>query len=152
MLRLAGNETENTTTIIYRDKPVYYNFTEEEVSTIDDRLVSLEGKGDRTYNLYKQESDKVKQDIESIKGDSQEIRDYVNENLEKMRILAEKNTNATDLMAKQLAEKEKEEKRAKRIKTIWNWIKWIIVTLAAIGLGIAFFIIKIKKDKIRDVG
>jgi len=152
MLKIAGNETENTTTIIYRDKPVHYNFTEEEVSTMDDRLVSLEGKGDRTYNLYKQESDKVKEDIESIKGDSQETRDYVSENLEKMKLLAEQSKNATDLMAKKLKEQQDREIRSRRIKSIWSWIKWIGGILAAIGLGISFFVIKLKKDKIRDIG
>ena len=151
MLRLAGNETQNTTTIIYRDKPVYYNFTQEEVSNMDDRLISLEGKGDRTYNLYKQESDKVKEDIESIKGDSQETRDNVDAKLKEMKNLAENSTSALDSIAQEFKEQQERDLRAKRIKSIWSWIKGIGGILVIISLGITFFLIKFKKNKIKDL-
>ena len=151
MLKLAGNQTENTTTIIYRDKPVYYHFTEEEISAIDDSLTSLDAKGDRTYNLYKQESDQVKQDIESIKGDSQETRDYVNEKLKEMKDLSKNSTSALDSIAKEFKEQQARDLRSKRIKAIWSWVKWILGVIAIAGIGITFFVIKFKKGKIKDL-
>jgi len=151
MLNSINLTEENTTTIIYRDKPVVYNITQDEVSTIDDKLTSLEGKTDRTYNSYKSDSDEMKDTVDSIKGDSQEMRDDMdNLTSEVSEMMKNSSTELSKIASDVQARKDKEE-RERRSGIIWGILKWVLGTMILITLSVSGFLIKVKKNKIKQM-
>ena len=116
-----------------------------------DKLTSLEGKTDRTYNSYKSDSDEMKDTVDSIKGDSQEMRDDMdNLTSEVSEMMKNSSTELSKIASDVQARKDKEE-RERRSGIIWGILKWVLGTMILITLSVSGFLIKVKKNKIKQM-